>query len=230
MQTKPQLPPKAPFCYGPFTACKYTSWINGVSPFGGPCHILDMRGWGYLTGGGHLALGLTSEEAIKATRDTAEWVANALNAAVARDNADMYPTPMYATGGAVRPSNEGTQVPQTSEHMFPTKLLRDLKTKRANGEGNMIVHMVMDEAYDEILSLHALKKSNHTARKVKNLVWHPEHGCTAKGLGIEFSMAEGNVGEFSLTHPFTSGVGTKSEIQLLAQMYFESELDSVYDT
>jgi hypothetical protein len=35
------------------------------------------------------------------------------------------------------------------------KLLHDLKTKRAHGAGNMITHMVMDEAYAEIIRLRA---------------------------------------------------------------------------
>jgi hypothetical protein len=35
------------------------------------------------------------------------------------------------------------------------KLLHDLKTKRAHGAGNMITHMVMDEAHAEIIRLRA---------------------------------------------------------------------------
>jgi hypothetical protein len=49
------------------------------------------------------------------------------------------------------------------------KLLRDLKTKRAVGGGNMIVYMVMDEAHDEILRLQSMLSTPiHSHIKIKN--------------------------------------------------------------
>jgi hypothetical protein len=56
------------------------------------------------------------------------------------------------------------------------KLLHDLKTKRAHGAGNMITHMVMDEAYAEIIRLRAALDAQATGVAVKPLVWVDEHG------------------------------------------------------
>lgn len=53
----------------------------GGSLKGGDTHILDIRGWGYFTGGGHGALGLTEEQGSQAFKEVSEYVANAWNAA-----------------------------------------------------------------------------------------------------------------------------------------------------
>lgn len=82
-----KLPPLPPFCSGPFTVNRATNWIEGVDAFGGPCHMLDVRGWGYLTGRG-TALRLPDEVAIKAQRETAQWVVDAMNAAWNRRTPD----------------------------------------------------------------------------------------------------------------------------------------------
>jgi hypothetical protein len=55
------------------------------------------------------------------------------------------------------------------------KLLHDLKTKRAHGAGNMITHMVMDEAHAEIIRLRAALDAQSVVA-VKSLVWVDEHG------------------------------------------------------
>lgn len=53
---------------------------------------------------------------------------------------------------------------------------------------------------------------------VKPLVWHPIHGCSAVGLGIEYHMSETTPGLFSLYAPFhTEEDLPKAEIQALAQ-------------
>ena len=70
-----------PFCDGPFKSIKRTCWIVGKDKNGDDCHILDQRGWGYLTGKGHAALGLDTETAYKLQKDMQEWVVDALNAA-----------------------------------------------------------------------------------------------------------------------------------------------------
>lgn len=77
---RPKLPPLAPFCAGPFSHMKGSSWVCGVDAFGGQCHLLDVRGWGYLTGRG-TALALPDDVAMRAQKETAEWVVEALNAA-----------------------------------------------------------------------------------------------------------------------------------------------------
>jgi hypothetical protein len=55
------------------------------------------------------------------------------------------------------------------------KLLHDLKTKRAHGAGNMITHMVMDEAHAEIIRLRATLDAQSVVA-VKPLVWVDERG------------------------------------------------------
>lgn len=82
MTERPTLPDLPTFCRGPFTVNPHTMWIMGVDEFGGPCHIADMRGWGYLTGQGQ-ALALSSADAIAAQRKTAEFIVKAMNMASA---------------------------------------------------------------------------------------------------------------------------------------------------
>ena len=53
--------------------------------------MLDVRGWGYLTGQGQ-ALALSADSAIAAQEATAEWVVSALNAAWARDQSPQHDT------------------------------------------------------------------------------------------------------------------------------------------
>jgi len=87
MIDRPKLPPLPPFCNGPFRALhEHSSWIVGESPFGGSEHMLDMRGWGFLTGQGQ-GLALPNEEAAKAQRETMQWVVDAMNEKWARDRA-----------------------------------------------------------------------------------------------------------------------------------------------
>ena len=70
-----------PFCDGPFSILKGTSWIVGKDRHGEPCHVLDQRGWGYLTGKGQSALGLDNATASAMQADMQQWVVDALNAA-----------------------------------------------------------------------------------------------------------------------------------------------------
>lgn len=58
----------------PFRADKYDGWVwdaNGV-------HVLTVRGWGHLTGGG--ALGLGEDEAVEIQDSFHKWVVETLNA------------------------------------------------------------------------------------------------------------------------------------------------------
>ena len=70
-----------PFCDGPFSILKGTSWIVGKDHHGEPCHVLDQRGWGYLTGKGQSALGLDNATASAMQAETQQWVVDAMNAA-----------------------------------------------------------------------------------------------------------------------------------------------------
>lgn len=70
-----------PFCDGPFKVIKSTSWIVGKDKHGDDCHILDQRGWGYLTGKGRAALGLDTATASQMQDEMQQWVVDALNAA-----------------------------------------------------------------------------------------------------------------------------------------------------
>ena len=70
-----------PFCDGPFSILKGTNWIVGKDHHGDICHVLDQRGWGYLTGKGQAALGLDNITASQMQADMQQWVVDALNAA-----------------------------------------------------------------------------------------------------------------------------------------------------
>ena len=84
MTERMKLPDLPTFCAGPFEAMKGTTWIVGKDPSGDLCHIADIRGWGYLTGGGH-ALALSSEEAIAAQMKTRQFIVDAMNEKMLRD-------------------------------------------------------------------------------------------------------------------------------------------------
>jgi len=86
-QPRPPLPDLPVFCTGPFRATRF-GWIVGVDAFGGPCHIADIRGWGYLTGNGQ-ALALDSNIAIKAQTKAAQFIVDAMNEKMARDYPDI---------------------------------------------------------------------------------------------------------------------------------------------
>lgn len=77
-----------PFCDGPFSVLEGTGWIVGVGKDGDICHVLDQRGWGYLTGGGATALGLDYKTAAKKQDEMMRWVVDALNAAWNRRSID----------------------------------------------------------------------------------------------------------------------------------------------
>jgi len=81
-----------PFCDGPFSILKGTDWIVGKDKHGDICHVLDQRGWGYLTGKGHSALGLDNVTASQMQADMQQWVVDALNAAWNR-RADLAAVP-----------------------------------------------------------------------------------------------------------------------------------------
>jgi hypothetical protein len=74
------------FCTGPFIV-SLCGWIVGRDAFGGPCHIADIRGWGYLTGQGQ-ALALPPSEAINAQKKAAQFIVDAMNEKMARDYPD----------------------------------------------------------------------------------------------------------------------------------------------
>jgi hypothetical protein len=62
------------------TASTYGRMIFGQSKKGANAHILDIRGWGYLTGKGGGALGLSEEQAIEAQKAIEAYVVAAWNA------------------------------------------------------------------------------------------------------------------------------------------------------
>lgn len=66
---------------GPYFTDPFADKIYGMSDKGGNMTVLDIRGWGYLTGRGSGALGLDKAEAIDEQKRFAEFVVNALNAA-----------------------------------------------------------------------------------------------------------------------------------------------------
>lgn len=73
----------APFSYDP-----RMQHINGSNAkIGGAMRVLDVRSWGYLTGGGHGALGLTTDQASDEQDQFGEMVAQMLNEKFAKSGA-----------------------------------------------------------------------------------------------------------------------------------------------
>lgn len=67
----------------------HIGWIWAPSLKGGNTHVgtVELRGWGYLTGGGHGALGLPGDEAAKAQDAIGEFVVAAVNRALSAPTA-----------------------------------------------------------------------------------------------------------------------------------------------
>lgn len=86
MTDRPKLCSGPVFADGPFRVMDDTLWIVGTDAYGGTCHVADIRGWGYLTGRGQ-ALALTSDEAIAAQARAAQFIVDAMNEKLARDQA-----------------------------------------------------------------------------------------------------------------------------------------------
>ena len=60
---------------------------------------------------------------------------------------------------------------------------------------------------------------------VKPLEWHPEHGCTGRGLGLEYHMCETTLGLFAMYHPFHSKQDLpKAQMQAAAQADYETRI------
>lgn len=75
-------PKKPRALHGPYKADEFNGLsIWGTDKDGDASRRLDVRGWGYLTGGGHGALGLSEHEAIDEQHRFARFVADALNMA-----------------------------------------------------------------------------------------------------------------------------------------------------
>ena len=87
---RPTLPNLPTFCAGPFSA-NIAGQIVGVDAFGEPCHVADIRGWGYLTGRGGLALGLDHDAAVQAQMQTVQFILDAMNEKMARDEIEGEP-------------------------------------------------------------------------------------------------------------------------------------------
>ena len=60
-----------------FDPINYTVYAHDVPK--GPARVADMRGWGYLTGGGHGALGLSETEAWAIQKANASLICVAVN-------------------------------------------------------------------------------------------------------------------------------------------------------
>jgi hypothetical protein len=71
--------------HGPYTTDQFGAYIYGVNDkIGGLNTVLDIRGWGYLTGNGHGALGLEVSAGMAEQKRFAQFVVDALNAAESR--------------------------------------------------------------------------------------------------------------------------------------------------
>lgn len=75
--------------HGPYSTDVLGSKIYGKSDMDGGVNIvLDVRGWGYLTGHGHGALGMDDHPAMEEQQEFAARVVAALNAAEGHPNPD----------------------------------------------------------------------------------------------------------------------------------------------
>ncbi|MDB5607750.1 MAG: hypothetical protein JWP25_4650 [Bradyrhizobium sp.] len=63
----------------PWRVCPYALHIYADNVPKGPARVADLRGWGYLTGKGHGALGLSDDEGIKVQKANAELIVKAVN-------------------------------------------------------------------------------------------------------------------------------------------------------
>jgi len=63
---------------GPWTYDHRSGWINADNCCSrGPMHVADIRGWGHLTGHGHGAHGMTTDEGIAIQAANAELICSA---------------------------------------------------------------------------------------------------------------------------------------------------------
>jgi hypothetical protein len=63
----------------PWRSCPYSQDIYADNVPKGPMRVADIRGWGYLTGKGHGALGLSNEEALATQIANAALIVKAVN-------------------------------------------------------------------------------------------------------------------------------------------------------
>lgn len=63
----------------PWRSCPYSQDIYADDVPKGPMRVADIRGWGYLTGKGHGALGLSDEEAMAIQKANAAFIVEAVN-------------------------------------------------------------------------------------------------------------------------------------------------------
>lgn len=69
------------FASGPYYADQYGAKIWGKDFDGNECMVLDVRGWGYLTGHGR-ALRMPQHQAVEAQKAMGDFVADAMNKAL----------------------------------------------------------------------------------------------------------------------------------------------------
>lgn len=81
LEQTPSAPPPT-YLTGPYGTDAFGCKIYATTAKGGEwTSCLDVRGWGYLTGCGHGALGLSQAEATQEQARFAAWVVESLNAA-----------------------------------------------------------------------------------------------------------------------------------------------------
>ena len=85
--------------WGPFRYDEYGAmvWADGAPK--DPVRIIDIRAWGYLTGKGHAALGLTNAEAVAIQNDIGNTLVALLNE---RFSNSSPPEVTNETGGGAR--------------------------------------------------------------------------------------------------------------------------------
>jgi hypothetical protein len=80
--TRLTLPDSPIFVSGPFFALSDNSLlICGRDSNGDPAQVIDIRGWGHLTGEGHGALALSNGRAVQLQKEMRDWTIAAMNEA-----------------------------------------------------------------------------------------------------------------------------------------------------
>jgi hypothetical protein len=75
----PSQPMTATHTPTPWRSCPHSQDIYADDVPKGPMRVADIRGWGYLTGKGHGALGLSDEVALATQKANAAFIVEAVN-------------------------------------------------------------------------------------------------------------------------------------------------------
>lgn len=88
----------------------------------------------------------------------------------------------------------------------------------------LVARKKASERFDHDIAALRARTAQPVGVRVKPLTWHPGHGCTGSGLGLEYHMGETDPGMFELYSPFNFGPASKAECQAAAQADYEQRI------